>query len=58
LEHEEGAPCTAIREGELQACRSGLTLKLDQQTTAPNFPHACAVTDICIHICERFKISQ
>lgn len=29
LEHEEGAPCTAIREGELQACRSGSALKLD-----------------------------
>lgn len=27
LEHEEGAPCTAIREGEIQ--------------TPPNYPQAC-----------------
>lgn len=54
LEHEEGAPCTAIREGVLQVWRSGSALKLDHQTTAPNFPHACAVTDICTFICRMF----
>ena len=33
LEHEEGAPCTAIREGEW--CRSALTYHLHLQVSGP-----------------------